>query len=62
MGETTVSLQQLIDLGRSLGPVDDPIFLYRIAEAQDYLLQMQKEKVNRFCELARYAAKQPRFA
>jgi hypothetical protein len=59
--ETTVSLKKLIDLGRSFGPVDDPIILYRIAEAQDRLLRSQKERVGRLREQARCTAMLPRF-
>lgn len=60
MDETTVVLDKLKNLGRSLGPNDDPIFLWRIAEAQDYLLETQRELVNLLREQARYTAIQPR--
>ena len=58
--ETTVTLEKLKNMGCSLGPSDDPIFLWRIAEAQDHLLETQKERVNLLCEQAAYREIQPR--
>jgi hypothetical protein len=58
--ETTGTLEKLKNMGCSLGPSDDPIFLWRIAEAQDHLLETQKERVNLLCEQAAYREIQPR--
>jgi hypothetical protein len=60
MDETTVRLEKLKDLGKSLGPNDDPRMLWRIAEAQDYLLETQKELVNLLREQDTYKELQPR--
>jgi len=62
LDEITASLQKLIDLGRSLGATDDPIIPFRVAEAQDHLLQTQKEQVKKLQEQARYKQLYPRFA
>jgi hypothetical protein len=58
--ETTDTLEKLKDLGCSLGPHDDPMILCRIAEAQDYLLEAQKELVNLLLQQDTYKAMQPR--
>jgi hypothetical protein len=59
--EITVALEKLIDLGKSFGPGDDPVILYRVAETQDHLLKAQKETVARLREHAKYRAMLPRF-
>lgn len=51
-----------MELGRSLGVNDDPTFLWRIAEAQDRLLDTQKEQVAKLREQATYKELYPRFA
>jgi hypothetical protein len=58
--EITGTLEKLKDLGCSLGPSDDPIILWRVAEAQDRLLESQRERVNILCEQAAYREIQPR--
>ena len=62
MDEIAASLEKLMELGRSLGVNDDPTFLWRIAEAQDRLLDTQKEQVAKLREQATYKELYPRFA
>jgi hypothetical protein len=58
--ETAAWIEKLIHLGRSLGPNDYPIILYRVAEAQDQVLHEQKERVERLREQASQMEKEPR--
>jgi hypothetical protein len=57
--ETEVWLERLNDLRKSLGPNDDPMILWGITNAQDRLLEAQKEQVNILRELTSYKGIEP---
>lgn len=62
MFEGTIPLEELLKIGRMLGPNATSAALKGIIDAQDHALQMQKEKLEKLRNRAGYKQSQLRSA
>ena len=62
MFEATIPLEELLKIGRMLGPNATSAAVRRIIDAQDHALQLQKKRVERLRNQADYQPSQLRSA
>jgi hypothetical protein len=62
MFDATIPLEELLKIGRMLGPNATSVALKGIIDAQDQALQIQKKKVERLRNQAEYKPSQLRSA
>ena len=62
MFEATIPLEELLKIGRTLGPNATAAALKSIIDAQDRALRIQKEKIERLRNQAQYKQSQLRSA